>query len=246
MRPIPAIDLKDGRTVRLFKGRFDQVSEYDFAPEDLAGRYLSLGVDWVHVVDLDGARSGNAGNRETIGRMAALSRGRIQVGGGVRTEADLQALLELGAGRVVVGSTAVEQPEEVMGWLGRYGPERVVVAFDVRLDAAGTPIVLTRGWTKEAGLSLWEALEAFYQAGLEHLLCTDADRDGAMEGPNVELYAECTARFPAVQVQASGGVRHLADLEALRLSGADSAIIGKALLDGRITDEEIRSFLRDA
>ena len=133
-----------------------------------------------------------------------------------------------------------------MGWLGRYGPERVVVAFDVRLDAAGTPIVLTRGWTKEAGLSLWEALEAFYQAGLEHLLCTDADRDGAMEGPNVELYAECTARFPAVQVQASGGVRHLADLEALRLSGSDSAIIGKALLDGRITDEEIRSFLRDA
>ncbi|MEJ2523689.1 MAG: 1-(5-phosphoribosyl)-5-[(5-phosphoribosylamino)methylideneamino] imidazole-4-carboxamide isomerase [Gammaproteobacteria bacterium] len=246
MQPIPAIDLKAGRTVRLYKGRFDQVSEYTAAPEDLAGRYLSLGVDWVHVVDLDGARSGEAGNREVISRMAGLSRGRIQVGGGVRTCEDVEALLKLGVGRAVVGSAAAERPEEVRGWLPKVGPARLVLAFDVRLNAAGEPTVLTRGWTEDTGLSLWEALESYLDAGLVHVLCTDADRDGAMEGPNTELYAECVRRFPDLEFQASGGVRHVADLEALRLTGASAAIIGKALLDGRITDEEIRQFSRNA
>jgi phosphoribosylformimino-5-aminoimidazole carboxamide ribotide isomerase len=246
LQPIPAIDLKDGRCVRLYQGRFEQVTDYAEDPEALVARYLSLGVEWVHLVDLDGARSGVASNRAVIARMAGLARGRVQVGGGVRTRADVDALLKLGAGRVVVGSTAAERPSEVRAWLEALGSERVVLAFDVRLDEAGTPWLRTRGWTAEAGLSLWEALDAYADSGLRHVLCTDVARDGAMTGPNLALYAECVARFPGVALQASGGVRHLADLEALRPTGAAGAIFGKALLDGRITDEEIRSFLRNA
>lgn len=246
MQPIPAIDLKDGRVVRLYKGRFDAVQAYDEKPDELVARYLDLGVERVHVVDLDGARSGSGGNRETIGRMARVAGGLVQVGGGVRSRADVEALLDAGVDRVVVGSAAVERPDEVQSWLEDCGAARIVLALDVRLDAAGVPAVLTRGWTQDSGLRLWEALDHWYAAGVVHVLCTDADRDGAMEGPNVELYAECVRRFPDLAVQASGGVRHLADLEALRLAGSAAAVIGKALLDGRITHEEIRTFLRDA
>lgn len=246
LKPIPAIDLKEGRCVRLYQGRFDQVSEYEARPEDLAGRYLSLGVDWVHVVDLDGARDGAGGNREVIGRMAALARGRIQVGGGIRTAADVEAMLAMGVGRVVIGSAAAERPEEVAGWFARFGAARLVLAFDVRIDADDVPWCTTRGWTEDAGLSLWDAIEAYREAGLQHLLCTDVARDGAMTGPNLELYTTCVARYPGIRLQASGGVRDLADVEALRATGATGAIIGKALLDGRITDEEIRSFLQNA
>jgi phosphoribosylformimino-5-aminoimidazole carboxamide ribotide isomerase len=244
--PVPAIDLKDGNCVRLYQGRFDQVSQYATRPEDLAGRYLSLGVDWVHVVDLDGARDGQGGNRAVIARVAGLAHGRIQVGGGIRSLADVEALFALGAGRVVIGSTAAERPGEVRAWLQRFSPERLVLAFDVRLDEGGSPWLRTRGWTQDAGLSLWDAIELYREAGLIRVLCTDVARDGAMTGPNLALYAECAKRFPELRLQASGGVRNLADLEALRATGATDAIIGKALLDGRITDEEIRSFLRNA
>ena len=246
LKPIPAIDLKDGRCVRLYQGRFDRVSEYDAQPEELAGRYLSLGVDWVHVVDLDGARDGAGANREVIARMAGLARGRIQVGGGIRHREDVEAVLGLGAGRVVIGSAAAERIEEVRDWFRCFGAERLVLAFDVRLDEAGMPWLRTRGWTEDAGLALWDAIGAYLEVGLQHVLCTDVARDGAMAGPNFALYEECTRRFPQIQLQASGGVRDLADLEALRSTGAAGAIIGKALLDGRITDEEIRSFLQNA
>lgn len=246
LKPIPAIDLKDGGCVRLYQGRFDQVSEYAQDPVALAARYLSLGVDWVHVVDLDGARDGAGGNRELIGRMAAPAPGRIQVGGGVRSRADVDALLALGAGRVVIGSTAAEHPAEVRTWFEAFGAERIVLAFDVGLNQSGTPWLRTRGWTEDAGLTLWNAIETYRDLGPLNVLCTDVARDGAMAGPNVELYAECLRRFPELQLQASGGVRDIADVEALRATGATGAIIGKALLDGRITDEEIQSFLRDA
>jgi phosphoribosylformimino-5-aminoimidazole carboxamide ribotide isomerase len=155
-------------------------------------------------------------------------------------------MLAIGVGRVVIGSAAAERPAEVQGWFADLGPERLVLAFDVRLDEAGTPWCKTRGWTEDAGLSLWDAIGTYGAAGLRHVLCTDVARDGAMTGPNFELYAECARRFPTIALQASGGIRDLADVEALRATGATGAIIGKALLDGRITDEEIRSFLRNA
>jgi phosphoribosylformimino-5-aminoimidazole carboxamide ribotide isomerase len=246
LMPVPAIDLKDGGCVRLFQGSFDRVSHYEASPEELVAHYLSLGVGWVHVVDLDGARDGHGGNRALIARMAGAAHGRIQAGGGVRKLADVEALLALGVGRVVIGSAAAERPEEVRQWLARFGPKRLVLAFDVRLDEEGIPWLRTRGWTTDAGLSLWDAIALYEEAGLERVLCTDVMRDGAMTGPNLALYAQCARRFPQLRLQASGGVRNLADLEALNATGAAEAIVGKALLDGRISDEEMRTFLQNA
>jgi phosphoribosylformimino-5-aminoimidazole carboxamide ribotide isomerase len=246
LQPIPAIDLKDGHCVRLYQGRFDQLSEYPLRPEALVTRYFGLGVECIHVVDLDGARDGASGNRDLIARMAALADNRIQVGGGLRDRADVEACLALGAARAVIGSAAAEHADEVRGWLAEFGAERIVLAFDLKLDADDMPRLRTRGWTRDAGLSLWDALESYGGAGVKHVLCTDIERDGAMSGPNLELYAEMAVRYPGIAIQASGGIRHRADLEALRGTGASAAIIGRALLEGGITDEEIRRFLQNA
>jgi phosphoribosylformimino-5-aminoimidazole carboxamide ribotide isomerase len=245
LQPIPAIDLKDGGCVRLYQGRFDRLSAYPLRPEALIERYVGLGVECIHVVDLDGARDGVSGNRDLIARMAALAGGRIQVGGGLRDRADVEACLALGAARAVIGSAAAERADEVRGWLADFGAERIVLAFDLQLDADGTPRLRTRGWTRDAGLSLWDAVACFAGAGLKHLLCTDIERDGAMTGPNLELYTELAARYPGMAIQASGGTRHGADLQALRGTGASGAVIGRALLEGGITGEEIRRFLQN-
>jgi phosphoribosylformimino-5-aminoimidazole carboxamide ribotide isomerase len=245
LQPIPAIDLKDGGCVRLYQGRFDRLSAYPLRPEALIERYVGLGVECIHVVDLDGARDGVSGNRDLIARMAALAGGRIQVGGGLRDRADVEACLALGAARAVIGSAAAERADEVRGWLADFGAERIVLAFDLQLDADGTPRLRTRGWTRDAGLSLWDAVACFAGAGLKHLLCTDIERDGAMTGPNLELYTELAARYPGMAIQASGGIRHGADLQALRGTGASGAVIGRALLEGGITGEEIRRFLQN-
>jgi phosphoribosylformimino-5-aminoimidazole carboxamide ribotide isomerase len=146
--------------------------------------------------------------------------------------------------RVVVGSAAVEQPDEVAAWLRAYGPERVCLAFDVRLDSTGLPQLQTRGWREATTVSLVEAVERFEQHGLQHVLCTDIDRDGALAGPNVELYRQCAARFPTISWQASGGVRDSADLQALHDAGAAAAISGKALLEGRIDADQMRQWLK--
>ena len=246
LTPSPAIDIKDGRCVRLYQGRFDQVAEYDAEPEALAVHYLALGVEWIHIVDLDGARDGVTRNRDLVVRLAGLTRGHMQLGGGLRRRADVETMLALGVGRAVIGSTAAERPAEVQAWFRYFGPERLVLAFDVRVDDEGTPWLKTRGWTEEADLSLWDAIAAYEAVGLRHVLCTDIDRDGAMAGPNLALYEECAQRFPRIALQASGGVRDIADVQALRGTGAAGAVIGKALLDGRIGDEEIRTFLQSA
>jgi phosphoribosylformimino-5-aminoimidazole carboxamide ribotide isomerase len=176
--------------------------------------------------------------------MAGVAGLSVQVGGGVRQRAIVDELLSLGVARVVVGSAAVEQPDEVAAWLRAYGPERVCLAFDVRLDSTGLPQLQTRGWREATTVSLVEAVERFEQHGLQHVLCTDIDRDGALAGPNVELYRQCAARFPTISWQASGGVRDSADLQALHDAGAAAAISGKALLEGRIDADQMRQWLK--
>lgn len=245
MDVIPAIDIKDGRCVRLHQGRFDRVTGYEVTPEALAERYAGYGARWIHCVDLDGARSGGAGNRELIQALVARLPGRIQVGGGIRDEAIAEALLEAGAGRVVLGSAAAETPDAVFAWIDSLGEDRVVVALDVT-DGADGPMLMTRGWTERSRWTLWEALERYAGAGLRHVLCTDISRDGAMEGPAVDLYREVVERWPDLRLQASGGVRDAADLDTLAGTGAASAIVGKALLEGAIVEEELQPYLRSA
>jgi phosphoribosylformimino-5-aminoimidazole carboxamide ribotide isomerase len=244
MRLIPAIDLRGGRCVRLLQGRFDAETVYATDPLEVLGRYVGFGAREVHVVDLDGARTGSQENRTAIRALTAAHPDlRVQVGGGVRSRRVADELLALGVSRVVVGSVAVTDPAEVASWLRELGPERVVLAFDVRLDAGGTPRLATHGWELQTQASLWDAVEQYRPAGLRHVLCTDVARDGALTGPNVALYAEAVSRFPDVAWEASGGVAGIEDLHALATTGVAAVVSGRALLEGRLVAAELEPFL---
>jgi phosphoribosylformimino-5-aminoimidazole carboxamide ribotide isomerase len=243
MRLIPAIDLKDGHCVRLLQGDFATETRYNADPQTLLAKYRDYGADWLHIVDLDGARDGSTGNRALIAGLAGQSAVKLQVGGGLRNTAAVAQMLDLGASRVVVGSAALIKADQVRTWLKYFGPDHITLAFDVRLDETGTPCVATHGWRQQSKLSLWEAVTNFANFELQHVLCTDVSRDGALTGPNVALYAEAVRRFPHIQWQASGGVRNAGDLHALAECGAAAAISGKALLEELIPIEELRTFL---
>ena len=245
MNLIPAIDLRDGGCVRLLKGDFEQETRYAVDPVELAVRYRELGARWLHVVDLDGAKRGEPVNLALIRRMRKSAGVSVQLGGGIRTRAALHEALEV-AERVVVGSLAVSEPELVASWLAELGAKRLTLALDVRLSSDGTAMIATHGWTRASTSTLAAALERFAAAGLEHVLCTDIDRDGALTGPNVALYRDCVERWPAIAFQASGGVRDARDLAALAATGVAATISGKALLEGRFQPEEIEPFLRGA
>ena len=241
---IPAIDLRGGRCVRLLQGRFDAETVYSSDPTEILERYLALGARLIHVVDLDGARAGSQGNRAVIQRLAASAApALVQVGGGVRSRAVADELLALGVARIVVGSIAVTQPSEVEAWLRALGPERIVLAFDVRIDARDTPALATHGWERQTDASLWDAVERYSRYGLRHVLCTDVARDGALSGPNVALYTEAVRRCPGLEWQASGGVSTAADLQALAATGVTAAVCGRALLEGRLDPRELVPFL---
>jgi phosphoribosylformimino-5-aminoimidazole carboxamide ribotide isomerase len=248
MRLFPAIDLKDGRCVRLLRGDFARETEYPKGPLALAHKYRAMGADWLHVVDLDGAREGRTdpGNHALIAELARDSDLKLQVGGGLRTRIDVERVLEAGAARAVIGSTALSDPAAVREWIEEFGHDRIALALDVRLDADGTPRIVTHGWQRQTTHPLWEVLAEFSAPAPTHVLCTDVSRDGALSGPNVALYAEAARRFPGIAWQASGGIRDAADLLALASSGAAAAISGKALLDDLIPVEELRPFLPNA
>ena len=240
---IPSIDLRGGQCVRLLKGEFAAETRYDIDPRELLQRYADAGVRWLHLVDLDGARDGTPGNQELIRQMSAQARIRIQLGGGLRDRRLAEQALGSGASRVVIGSAAVEQPQLLRDLLTAHGAERVCLAVDVRVDAGGTPRVRTRGWVQEHQLSLWELLESFADTPLKHVLCTDIERDGALGGPNQTLYQQAQQRFGQLAWQASGGVRSVDDLARLADAGVAAAISGKALLEGRITLEDLQPYL---
>ncbi|HET9693287.1 MAG TPA: 1-(5-phosphoribosyl)-5-[(5-phosphoribosylamino)methylideneamino]imidazole-4-carboxamide isomerase [Steroidobacteraceae bacterium] len=247
LRLIPAIDLRGGKCVRLYQGRFDAETVYDDEPARILTRYRELGARYVHVVDLDGARDGSQGNRTAIERLAHLHGDvRIQVGGGIRSRDVAASLFGIGVARVVVGSVAVSRPAEVQAWLHEFGSDRIVLAFDVRLDAHGTPRLTTHGWEAQTQASLWDMVAEYGPHGAKHVLCTDVARDGALSGPNVALYAEAARRFPAIEWQASGGVASGADLRALDETGAAAVISGRALLEERIPVEELQPYLPGA
>jgi phosphoribosylformimino-5-aminoimidazole carboxamide ribotide isomerase len=241
---IPSIDIRGGQCVRLLRGDFAAETVYDATPEATLERYAALGARWLHVVDLDGARDGQLGNRDLIATLAAHRDVRIQVGGGVRRRETIDALLALGVARVVVGSAAVDAVADTHAWLQALGGERVCLAFDVGLDAQGTPRLRTHGWRTRTTRSLWDAVAEYESAGLRHVLCTDVALDGALEGPNLALYREAVRRHPHIAWQASGGVSGAADLSALAGCGVAAAISGKALLENRISTEALQPYLR--
>lgn len=239
---IPAIDLRGGRCVRLYQGDFGAETRYEYTPRELLEKYRAIGASWVHVVDLDGARDGVLANREAIADLGSQRAIRLQVGGGIRSAQVIEDLLSSGIERVVIGSAAVEQPDDVIGWADRFGADRICLALDVRHDGHGEPQVRTRGWKTGTGRSLWEALAIYPPAAVRHVLCTDIERDGALTGPNLELYRNAVTRFPRIAWQASGGVRDAADLEALAAIGVAAAVSGKALLEDRIAPGSLRTW----
>ncbi|GAA4717073.1 1-(5-phosphoribosyl)-5-[(5-phosphoribosylamino)methylideneamino] imidazole-4-carboxamide isomerase [Sphingomonas lutea] len=228
----PAMDLMGGRVVRLRQGRFDEATDYSADPESGLRAFAVAGAEWAHVVDLDGARAGEPVQHE---RIAQLARGlplKLQVGGGVRSREHVEHLLDSGVERVVVGSVAVRAPEMVRDWIAAFGAERITLALDVRMTAAG-PQVAVSGWTEVTDASLWTVADYF--PGARHLLLTDIARDGELAGPNFALLDDAVNRLPQLEVQASGGVSSLVDIERLTTSGV---IVGKALWEGRVQLED--------
>jgi phosphoribosylformimino-5-aminoimidazole carboxamide ribotide isomerase len=242
---IPAIDLHEGKCVRLYKGDFSKVTHYSDQPLEVARAYAGMNVDDLHIVDLDGARTGSQQNALVVRGLCADTPLAVQLGGGIREGEHVRQWLDNGVARCVIGSVAVTEPERVAAWIDEFGADRIVLALDVTIDAAG-PVLATHGWTKSSGLSLWDLVDRYASNGARHLLCTDISRDGAMSGPNFDLYAEILRRYPEVRLQASGGVRDIADMEKLRDLGVPAAITGKALLDGKISTAEVNAFLQNA
>lgn len=230
----PAIDLKAGVCVRLMHGKFDQVTQYDEQPAARMAAFVAEGAEWIHVVDLDGAEAGQAMQHELIGELAKAIDVNIQSGGGVRSRDDVSKLLASGVDRVVIGSLAVTRPDEVAEWLADFGPERITLALDVKLED-GVPVPALKGWTQSSGLDLWTALDRYPKGAAKHVLVTDVGRDGALTGPNLELLAEIRRHRPDLVLQASGGVSSLDDLIAVKALGCNGAIVGRALYENRFT-----------
>ena len=228
----PAMDLMGGEVVRLRQGRFEDSTAYAMDPAEALDQFAAAGATWAHVVDLDGARAGAPVQHELIGRLASKAQLKLQVGGGIRTEAQIENLLDSGVARAVIGSLAVIQPAALTAFFDRFGSERLTLSLDIRLGN-GVPVVVTSGWTQKSNLSLWDVAAAFPQA--RHLLLTDVGRDGMLQGPNFALLDEAVKRLPTAEIQASGGVSSLDDLRRLTTAGA---IVGKALWEGCFTIDE--------
>jgi phosphoribosylformimino-5-aminoimidazole carboxamide ribotide isomerase len=246
MELYPAIDIRGGKCVRLRQGDYADETVYGDDPVAVAYSFAVAGARWIHCVDLDAARTGDGANRSIVGRIAEEVRAlnvRVQTGGGVRTEADVRRLIDMGVGRVVVGTRAVEDPDFVAGMANQF-PEQVAVGLDARALPDGTYEVAAHGWTAGTGVELFGLLSRFATSGVAAAIITEIGRDGMLTGPDL-LGLGRALDESAIEIVASGGVSSLADLVALRLlkSGLDGrslvgAIAGKAIYEGRFTVEE--------
>ncbi len=235
---IPALDLIDGQVVRLFQGDYGQVTEYKVDPIEQFNLYYQAGAKWLHLVDLTGAKDTSARQLDLIARLLTSTPANIQIGGGVRNESDVQDLLNAGAQRVVIGSTAVKNPERVKRWIEKYGAEKIVLALDINIDATGARNVAVSGWQENSGVTIEALLDDYLTVGLKHVLCTDISKDGTLQGSNVDLYVDLCRQYPQVKFQSSGGIGSLQDIIDLKGSGVAGVIVGRALLDGKFSVEE--------
>jgi len=223
----PAIDIRDGKAVRLVEGDFDQETVFDADPVDAAKRWEALGAAWIHVVDLDGARDGRRANGDVVARIRASVSTKIQLGGGIRSVEDVRAVLASGIDRIVIGSAAIEDRELVTSAVAEFGN-----AIAVGLDARDGKLA-ARGWTQQTEVSAVALAERLGMLGLSHVIFTDIRRDGTLQGPNTEALTLMIERFPGAVI-ASGGIGTLSDVQRVRETGAAGAIIGAALYQRRI------------
>lgn len=227
----PAIDVRGGKAVRLVEGDYDRETVYDADPVDAARRWADAGAEWIHVVDLDGARDGIRANQQVIARIRAAVSLRIELGGGLRTMTDLQEMHELGIDRMVIGSAAISTPELVPAAVARFGGH-----VGVGLDARDGRLA-AHGWRAQTGVDAFEAARRFANDGIEHIIFTDIRRDGSMEGPNLDALSQMITSVPT-GIIASGGIGTLEDIRHVRDLGAAGAVIGSALYRKAIALED--------
>ena len=234
---IPAIDLRGGRVVRLRQGDYARETVLPGDPVELAQGYADAGAQWLHVVDLDGARSGRFANLAVIEAIVRTGALKVQAGGGVRTTDDLRRLYSVGVARVVVGSVAVQNPYATAIWISQFEPDRLVLALDVR-QQAGAWRLPVRGWAEDSCMQL-DTLAAHYsRAGARHVLCTDIAGDGTLGGFNLDLYRDLSGFASDFEIQASGGACSLEEVRKVRAAGVRSVVLGRALLEHKFTLKE--------
>lgn len=238
---IPAIDIIDGRCVRLTKGDFAAKKVYDASPLEMARQYADCGVQRIHVVDLDGARRSKPMNLATLEDIAGHSGVEIEWGGGISDDSSLASVFNAGATQAIVGSIAALKPAEFSRWLRIFGPDRILLGADVK-----DGVVAVKGWVQQTGLTLDEQIGWFLEDGLKYVVCTDISRDGLLQGPSFELYAQLMEEFQSVVFTASGGISGMDDIKELDKIGVPRVIVGKAIYEKRITLDDIRKWSLNA
>ena len=237
MKIIPAIDIIDGKCVRLSQGDYERKKVYNENPLAVAQDFQNHGITHLHLVDLDGAKSKKVVNiavLETIARSTDL---HIDFGGGVKSDEDLKKVFAAGAKQVTAGSIAITDPDKVRDWLYTYGSERIILGADVKDEK-----IAINGWQEESEVLIFDFLKQFYSARMRYVICKDIAKDGMLQGASVDLYRQILQRFPDLQLIASGGVSNMDDLHELREIGLYGAIVGKAIYEGNITLEDIHAF----
>jgi phosphoribosylformimino-5-aminoimidazole carboxamide ribotide isomerase len=234
---IPAIDVIDGRCVRLTQGDYQQSKTYYENPVEVAKMFEQAGISRLHLVDLDGARLKKVHNIEVLRQICQQTSLQVDFGGGVQSDADLELVLQAGAQQITGGSIAVKQPEVFSRWLSQYGTERIILGADARNGR-----IAISGWQESSELMLSNFIEEYMKKGVSYVICTEISRDGLMQGPALELYNELLQQFPSLKLIASGGVSSLADLEKLASAGLYGAIVGKAIYEGAISLDDISRF----
>lgn len=237
MRIIPAIDLIDGKCVRLTQGDYAQKKIYNEDPLEVAKSFQEAGLKYLHLVDLDGAKAGKVVNWKVIERLSAKTNLTIDFGGGIKTEEEIEKLLQIGVTQVNLGSIAVKNATLVFEWIERFGADRIILSADVK-----NKMVQISGWQENSSLSLKDFVSRFSDKGIKTVTCTDIATDGMLQGPNLKLYQEFVSAFPKLNWIASGGVSEINDLTALKKTGVAGVIIGKAIYEGKVMLDQLSKF----
>ena len=234
MRIIPAIDIIDGKCVRLTKGDYNTKKIYNESPVEVAKEFEANGIEFLHVVDLDGAKSGSIVNYKTLERIAKETNLKIDFGGGLKTNEDLKIAFDSGASQITGGSVAVSYRGMFQNWIEMYGSDKIILGAD-----CSNRKIATNGWVQNSGFDVLEFIQNYEKAGITSTICTDISKDGMLQGPSIELYQELIAQT-GVNIIASGGVSCILDLVNLKEIGCEGAILGKAIYEGRITLKELK------
>ena len=232
---IPAIDIIDGKCVRLEQGDYKKISLYHNEPLEVARQFEGAGLQRLHLVDLDGARSGSIKNWKVLERIAAKTSLVIDFGGGVKTEKDVEIIFNSGAVYTTVGSIAVKNEEEFMRWLLKFGADKFLLGADVRNEK-----ITVSGWQEETKIRVYDFIQKYFDHGVRRIFCTDVSKDGKLEGPSIDLYKNVISKFPGLFFIASGGVTSVKDLEKLKDIGCKGVIVGKAIYEKKISLSDLQ------